>query len=513
MHRRVSLYVISFAVVALFTGCNGGSGGGTLPNALPGASSPTRQSAQLKAASFAPQGGLDCNGHSPIQNTIKPVLICADPTFGHKRAYDNGYYIGHDEPSIGFYSSAQGSGNNMQWQFRLNSDPNYAAGGTLTVQTTPTFWFSLAICDPNSYPQNPCRPDSDRNVGGNSAKSAGSAFLELQFYPPGWSPFITSPSCDQTKWCAALNIDSQECTSGFSFCNFHCVEPINFAFIQTNGVPAGPPGPGSQTAATFTPNGETLFMNQNDLIRVTIHDTPAGLLNKVEDLTTGQSGFMVASAANGFENTNVQTCATSQFSFHPEFSTAKPSNIVPWLALQANVNLAVEIGHFELQDSDGIDNFACFPFQNTTACQGEDVDFNGNSYLADWPDGTTNTATPLQFISASGSGIGPVRAAGHSGTYGPGYSTIQLETDVAASESTCNVANGVGCTAPPQGAAFYPFYSLSFPGSSCTLNFGNDIAGQTVTDFGQDTQYGTPNVAWFGGTLTGGLRANPCTPQ
>src|SRR5579864_2025272 len=104
MYKRVSLHAIGLAAtVALLTGCNGGAGSGAVP---------ATQSARVKTSSFAPQGGLDCNGYSAVQKTLKPVLICTDPTFGHKRAYDNGWYIGHDEPSIGFYSNASGSGNN-----------------------------------------------------------------------------------------------------------------------------------------------------------------------------------------------------------------------------------------------------------------------------------------------------------------------------------------------------------------------------------------------------------------
>ena len=56
-------------------------------------------------------------------------------------------------------------------------------------------------------------------------------------------------------------------------------------------------------------------MNQGDRIRVTIKDTSAGLLTMVEDLTTHQTAFMVASAANGFQNTDPNTCATTNFSF------------------------------------------------------------------------------------------------------------------------------------------------------------------------------------------------------
>jgi hypothetical protein len=92
--------------------------------------------------------------------------------------------------------------------------------------------------------------------------------------------------------------------------NPNCAEPVNSAFIQKNGIPAGPPGPATATAATLTPNAQTLAMNQGDRIRVTISDTSAGLFTMIADLTTGQTGFMVASAANGFQNTRSrQLCA------------------------------------------------------------------------------------------------------------------------------------------------------------------------------------------------------------
>ena len=39
----------------------------------------------------------------------------------------------------------------------------------------------------------------------------GNAFMELQFYPPGFAPFDDSISCDNTHWCSALTIDSVEC--------------------------------------------------------------------------------------------------------------------------------------------------------------------------------------------------------------------------------------------------------------------------------------------------------------
>ena len=56
------------------------------------------------------------------------------------------------------------------------------------AELSPAPWFGLPICDPDSYPLNPCKPDSDTNSGAISDPNAsGSAFLEVQLYPPGLS--------------------------------------------------------------------------------------------------------------------------------------------------------------------------------------------------------------------------------------------------------------------------------------------------------------------------------------
>ena len=111
--------------------------------------------------------------------------------------------------------------------------------------------------------------------------------------------------------------------------NPNCAEPVNFAFIEKNGIPTGPPRPATATPLTLTPNAQTLLMSQGDRVRVTIKDTSDGLLTRIEDLTTGQTGFVVASSANGFQNTDPDSCAPSSFGFHPEYDTAKFGNFVP----------------------------------------------------------------------------------------------------------------------------------------------------------------------------------------
>ena len=359
------------------------------------AGSGSGRSARGTATEAAPNATneLDCNGWSTEYRPVKQAMqmLCTDPIAIKNgkatRFIDNGWYVGHDEPSVKFESSAPGTGNHMTYYMQLAVDPTVAptVDGSVTdyAELSPAPWFGLPICDPNSYPQNPCTPDSDSNSGGISdPNAAGSAFMELQFYPPGFQPWIDAPSCDATHYCAAMTIDSLACTFGFAFCNPTCIEPVNFAWIQRNGVPTGPPSPQLTDDQTDTPNSETLMMNQGDSLRVTIEDTPAGLKEVVDDLTTGQSGFMVASVANGFMNTDPNTCAGTPFAFHPEYSTARQQNQVPWAAAEGGVLMEDEIGHFETCDS--VSNTLGFSFDPQTyqTCNGGS---EGSSAIGEGP--------------------------------------------------------------------------------------------------------------------------------
>ena len=118
----------------------------------------------------------------------------------------------------------------------------------------------MAICDTQSYPEQvkTCPPDSDKNIldPAVSPKHVGQAYMEMQFYPPGWMPWPTwqvavgASSCDATQWCAALNIDSlwlNPVTGQMN--NSACLnkvgeEYVNFAFITKNGALDGSGKPG-----------------------------------------------------------------------------------------------------------------------------------------------------------------------------------------------------------------------------------------------------------------------------
>src|SRR6202035_318394 len=98
--------------------------------AAPAASVTGRASFPLQPSHAA--GNLDCNGYSKIQRTILPPLACTDIRGGPGdnenvwagRFYDNGHYVGHDEPDMTFFSTHKGSGNSVNWTETLPKDPS-----------------------------------------------------------------------------------------------------------------------------------------------------------------------------------------------------------------------------------------------------------------------------------------------------------------------------------------------------------------------------------------------------
>jgi hypothetical protein len=508
-------------------------------------------------------GELDCNGDSPFQHSVRSPMNCTDirgfrgvfnDNTWDSRFYDNSTYIGHDEPDMTFLSNEPGTGNNVTWSERIPYDPKAAPTDSRPghdvshyFELTPAPWFSMAMCDPNSYPQAGCTSLSDSNAPTSSFNGGGSAFMEMQLYPPGFPPFADATSCDDSHWCAALTIDSLECTYQFATCNGACEEPVNFAYIQHDGVPTGPPSPQDADLTSFTPNSETLLMNPGDMIKIHMWDAPApggGSAFKVQivDETTHQSGWMQASAANGFQNTSIDDCSGTPFNFEPEYNTAAQPNIVPWAALATNISTEFETGHFEPCSSitdaalyplsstitdtfwqnchgpyeetaaggDGGNNWEvsdalCYPKGDThgalntapdeiTACldnfaQNGDLDFDGTPYWPEWPVGKSATDTlPGSFVES-------LPRSGNKR-----YSQYFVQSDLALSESTCPANSTQGCAipAPNSPGKFYPYWSRVSSGNSCVLEFGNVSSGAGVNDLGQDAQYGSDQLFTLG---------------
>jgi hypothetical protein len=480
-------------------------------------------------------GSFDCD---------EPGSLCAEPlnSIGYGAAY-----TGHDEPSLLFYSDVPGAGNSNIYRVTLPTDPRVrptqdGRGGTWNFQLHPALWFGMALCDNQSAPEfthAPCVANSDTNIKDNASpaspnyigRHAGAAFLELQFYPPGWAPWPPGVSCDATRWCAAMAIFSLNLNMNTGVANnTGCLgsvglEPANFAFVTRSGVPHAPPGPLDLTDASFTPNAATdLFMGSGDQLVIDIHDSPAGLVTSIIDLTTHQSGFMVASASNGFAQVNFEpnaaSCSQTPYAFHPMYATSGEHTRVPWAAHSYNVAFSDEIGHFEYCSAvaseggpctgsnasdpggaDGDDDVCFSPSFSTLVriggCVATDNDFDGPAYQRVWPGTDPNRGQDAKLHPSSILFTSPL----FNGTQN--YSRIAFEADLPRIEAAdfggnCNRTTGAGCTNPPPGANFYPIYSTG----------SGDQQGEHQNGQQQDGQGGNQNgqgCVWqFGGTFIKG---------
>ena len=506
----------ALALIALVTGA-----AAPVANAAAGGSQGAAQNSSL----------LDCNGYGVAKNPDHPVWRCPDPRGSgaeEPRFEDNGHYVGHDEPAIEFYSTTPGSGNSARYDLTLPTDPagipnGSVAGPVWNFQTHIAPWFGMVMCDTESFPETrrTCVPDSDTNniPMTPTADHAGTAFMELQFYPPGYSSQI---SCDQVHWCVALTETSLQGNFDFSVLNNKCVEPQAFAFVTKSGKPIGPTGPDNANTRTFTPTNDVLLMSPSDRVTVSMHDTPDGFFVEIADQTTGQTGTMTAGAGNGWrhivwdpKNFN---CKGEPYSFHPMFDTAAPPypNGQPrqwpmWTVHTFNVSMSDEIGHFETPDQHGdgnSDERPCYNGPYIRGCLGSDIDFDGQSYQPDWPDGDANHPGPWTFTSP--------QSRDSQGNWSNAITHTRFEADIPAVDAACNVITGAGCTVPPNGAAFYPWFHLVTANGGCAWALSNDIPGQLNNFGGLQAAWGPLESTDFGGGFVASFNnaseviANPC---
>jgi hypothetical protein len=506
---------------------------------------------------FVPAATSSKPGTTALFDCDEGGPLCAEPAdpIGY-----GGEYTGHDEPSILFYSGTSGSGNSQRYTLTIPDDPRTlpdqdGTGGTFNFQDRIAFWFGLALCDDQSGPNPggsalaganiPCTPDSDSNIYDGSTcvptcatspdyigRHPGTAFMELQFYPPSWVKWPPGVSCDPTKWCAALaifqlNLNQNTNVSNNADClNTVGVEPANFAFITRNGQPIGPPGPLDLTFDSFDPSpAKVLMMQPGDQVRVDIHDTNSGLEIVLDNLTSGQSGSMKASVANGFAAVNYDpsaaSCSETPHAFRAAYATSSEHTRVPWAAHGYNVSFSDEIGHFEYcssvdgqggtctqPGSDPFDSALCFappfgsPVQATRVkvggCLATDVDFDGVSYQPNWPGATGNAALEASLYPS------PVRFTSPLFNGTQQFDRVAFEADLPRIEipsfspnNACNRTTGTGCVNPPNGANFYPWYTTASVSGTCVWQLGGGNIPGTTNTFGGSSTTGFGPLLFF----------------
>ncbi|MGZ4305959.1 MAG: hypothetical protein ACXVSL_13970 [Solirubrobacteraceae bacterium] len=508
--------------------------------------------------------------------------LCIDPAFNPPTGY-----VGHDEPSVLFKSHVPGSGNDVTYTITLPKDPRIqptesgANGTTWNFELRSTYWFGMTMCDTESAPNftKTCTPDSDRNdLEGTNPKASnyigkhpGNAYMELQFYEPGYVPQFEGFGCTGTQYCAAMTIDSFSSNQNTGVdntaaCNEYIlggVEPINWAYVTRNGKSQAPANPlftgtfDNPNLSAVTPDtSKDLLMNPGDRVRIHMYDTPAGFRVDMFDLSTGQHGSMTASVANGFAHIlyqpNSSTCTATPYAFHPEYSTGTPRGNT-WSAHTYNIAGSDEIGHFEncqavdanfnctspgSQDAGGLDqddgNNFCVPGTDSLlvhidGCFFDDGDFDGQSYRSDWPGSNPNPfvdrqlhTTPMAFTSAT------------TNDGRTDYSAIAFEADLPRIEADdsqfnppfCDRTTGANCVNPPAGAQFYPLYTTGRQNGGCIWQQGathipgttNTFGGSSTTEYGPllltayptaDAQ-GNPVIERLYDNFNSGDIRNPC---
>jgi hypothetical protein len=474
-------------------------------------------------------------------------------------------YIGHDEPSLGFYSNTTGAGYNNAYLLRLPKEPptlpaSDGSGGTFNFQLHPAFWLGLALCDDESAPNPdgmnqdghatiPCAPHSDSNIYSSSdpndphymGMQPGGAYMEMQWYPPGWQALPYGVSCDAKQWCAAITIDELSSNSNTGAANnADClnqagIEPQLFAYLTHDGNSTSP-------ANALNPDrynldrSKVFFMGAGDTLQVHMFDTAAGFKVVIEDQTRGTSGSMTASVANGFASVkfdpNASTCSLVNTPFHPEFATSGPDTRLMWTAHTYNAAYSDEIGHFgycsrstdhglcskpagadtnngdpPTRDNPTGDDYACLPAAGSTlahvyGCLGTNSDFDGASYLFNWPGSQRSRAAnklltpePIMFSSPT-IGVG-----------GAEFSRAEFEADMSRIEDPGSVSDSIrkpcqrhvqnpadphpgrGCVNPVPGSSFYPYFSTNTVNHQCIWQEGGSNMPHD-SDYGGVKQFG-----------------------
>jgi type II secretory pathway pseudopilin PulG len=131
--RRVSLRLAIVGAAAAFTLAPVAAQAATRASAARASHRAAIRAAHRAAADgwhAASRGGLDCNGWSPVQKTFRQMW-CTEIAANSSRGFlDNGWYVSHDEPDVGWFSFKHGSSNSMTYTTTLPVDPSAPPSAT-----------------------------------------------------------------------------------------------------------------------------------------------------------------------------------------------------------------------------------------------------------------------------------------------------------------------------------------------------------------------------------------------
>ena len=321
----------------------------------------------LTAVPIAAARASAVSGHAAINCAYSSGLCTevgnSDDVFGH--------YVGHDEPSMLFYSHGTAPETTCATTSRADraaaTDPT-APDKSYNFELSGADWLGMAMCDTQSYPEQvkTCPPDSDATSSiPPISPTRGQAYMEMQFYPPGWVPWPTwqvavgASTCSPTQWCAALNIDSLSLNPVTGQANnTTCLdqvgeEYVNFAFLTQNGKSRAPGQPGRRDdCGRSRPSVKDLFMNPGDHLQVSFTDTPNGVKVRIDrphhrpvGVHDGEPGERVRA---GQVRPTGTSCTAIPYDVPPDVQQRRRRRRgCTWAAGSYNVAFDTEIGHFQ----------------------------------------------------------------------------------------------------------------------------------------------------------------------
>jgi hypothetical protein len=187
--------------------------------------------------------------------------------------------VGHDEPTIGFYSASPGSGGNVTWNGSLPIDQSTTENQSDLYATA---FFGLVLSDPASW--------------------LGQCYIEVQLYPDfSWSQPDTSTAGVWSGAVVGWQVDPV--TGAIDTCFY---EPL-----EKNGIPAdgffelaqGDSFSFSASGWTTDPTGETIALadlTSGKVATATLYNTTGGFPLDPAYLTNSVTGALLWSAGGQF---------------------------------------------------------------------------------------------------------------------------------------------------------------------------------------------------------------------
>ena len=211
-----------------------------------------------------PASELDCNGRSPKYATVRTIAAtCTDPikiVNGKRlRFNDNELTSATTSPASSSSRAPPGSGNTMTL-------PDEDAGGPAEVSdpigqrhqlrsSSPCALVRPPDVRPELLPAEPVHPGQRHQLRSGQRPTTPGRSWNCSCTRRA-TPRSPTGELQPDQVVRGVTIDSLEGSFNFVTCNATCEEPVNFAYLQPNGVPAGPPSPQLSDVSIASPNGQ-----------------------------------------------------------------------------------------------------------------------------------------------------------------------------------------------------------------------------------------------------------------